>query len=179
MGNCCSPSEKKFFSKKQKYFIISETLNEHEGKITCIIELENTQIVTGSNTGEIKIWNLQFFHCDKTLKTEGQILCLLEFKPNMLLTGGSTNEIILWDIYQPSNEIIYTFTGHDYWINNLVKCNDKIFASSSNDGTIRIWDFLNLNCINIINNNDISILSLIKLNNGKLCAGNIDSTIKI
>ena len=176
MGNCCSSSENKI---SKKIFILSESLTGHEGKITSIIELENTQIVTGSNIGEIKIWNLQYLSCDKTLKTENQILCLLEFIPNMLLTGGSSNDINLWDISQSLNELIYTFKGHDYWVNNLVKCNEKIFASSSNDGTIRIWDYFNLNCINILDNNNLSILSLIKLNNGKLCAGNIDSTIKI
>ena len=46
MGNCCSSSEKKFFSKKpQKYFIISETLNEHEGKIRYQINRDAPAIV--------------------------------------------------------------------------------------------------------------------------------------
>ena len=144
MGNCCSTKEEPPQPPQQiepKLFVLSETLTGHSGKITCLIELENTQIVTGSNNGEIKIWNLQFMFCDKTIKTDGQILCLLEFKSNILFTGGSTNDIKVWDITNLSNELIYAFKGHNYWVTSLVKCDENIFASSSNDGDIRIWDY--------------------------------------
>ena len=35
-----------------------DTLQGHEGKITCIKELQNMNIITGSNVGELKIWSL-------------------------------------------------------------------------------------------------------------------------
>ena len=181
MGNCCSTNDgpaKPPQPLEPKLFILSETLTGHSGKITCLLELENTTIVTGSNNGEIKIWNLQFMFCDKTIKTDGQILCLLEIKSNILLTGGSTNDIKVWDLVDSTNESIYIFKGHNYWVTSLVKCDENTFASSSNDGDIRIWDYSNKKCINILSNNEISILCLIKLKNGKLCSGDIANTIK-
>ena len=63
MGNCCSTNDgpaKPPQPLEPKLFILSETLTGHPAKITCLLELEKTTIVTGSNNGEIKIWNLQF-----------------------------------------------------------------------------------------------------------------------
>ena len=143
-------------------------------------KLNNKNIITGSNKGEFKIWNLKNVKCEKSIKIDNQILCLLEFKPNILLFGKNTNNIELWDInYDSSAKIIHIFKGHKYWVTDLVKCDDNNFASSSNDGDIRIWDYNKKDCIVILSNENINVLSLIRLNNGNLCTGNADFTIKI
>ena len=54
------------------------------------------------------------------------------------------------------------------------------FASSSNDGNIRIWDYKNKSFVHALNvDNRTQILCLIKLNDRRLCTRNLDSTIKI
>jgi len=189
-SNCCPKNENK------KNFVIPppiqpppipspnyyqiDKLEGHEGKITCLKELNNQNIMTGSNEGELKIWNLSKLKCENTIKMEGQILCFLEFEPNMILLGKSTNNIELWDI----NDIflskkIFSFEGHEYWVTDLAKCDERYFASVSNDGNIRIWDYINKICLSIISNNNINFQCLIHLSNGKLCTGDADSTVKI
>lgn len=184
MGNVCESGNNR--DKLQNIspspnFYCYDTLAGHEGKITCLKELNNKNVITGSNKGEFKIWNLNNVKCEKSIKVENQILCLLEFKPNKLLFGKSNNNIELWDInYDSSAKKIHTFRGHRYWVTDLTKCDENnYFASSSNDGDIRIWDFNKKDCIRVLNNNNINILCLIKLNNGYLCSGNADFTIKI
>ena len=82
-----------------------DTLRGHDGKITCIKELTNKNIISGSNEGELKLWNLDRAICESTIKIEGQILCILEFEPNMILLGKSTNNIELWNINDILNSI--------------------------------------------------------------------------
>ena len=61
----------------------------------------------------------------------------------------------------------------------MVKCDDKFFASCSNDGEIIIWDYhLRKKVHNLYGHADC-ILCLIRLNNGNLCSGSADMTIKI
>ena len=157
-----------------------DKLAGHEGKITCIKELQNMNIITGSNLGELKIWNLSKSKCESTIKTEGQILCLLEFEPNMILLGKSTNVIELYDINAIlSPKKVFDFSGHEYWVTDLAKCDNQYFASVSNDGDIRIFDYINKECFSIISNDNINFQCIIRLSNGKLCTGDVDSTIKI
>lgn len=162
-------------------FFQIDTLREHDGKITCIKELKNKNIISGSNEGELKLWNLNKMMCESTIKMEGQILCILEFEPNMILLGKSTNDIELWNIKDILNSVkIHSFEGHEYWVIDLAKCDSRYFASASNDGDIRIWDYYNKICLSIISNeNNINFLCLITLKNGKLCSGDADSSIKI
>jgi len=157
-----------------------DTFKGHEGKITCIKELQNMNIITGSNIGELKIWNLSKSNCESTIKTEGQIFCLLEFEPNMILLGKSTNIIELYDINDTlSPKKIFDFSGHEYWVTGLAKCDYQYFASISNDGDIRIFDYINKECFSIISNENIQLQCIIRLSNGKLCTGDVESTIKI
>ena len=79
MGNkCCKGDDDRILSpapipNTPNYYQL-DTLQGHEGKITCIKELQNMNIITGSNVGELKIWSLTKSQCEKTIKTEGQFL---------------------------------------------------------------------------------------------------------
>ena len=87
--------------------------------------------------------------------------------------------IQLWDINKSLNQSLCSFEGHELWVNCLVKCDDKYFASSSNDSDIRIWDYYSRQCSNILKGHDDCVLTLTKLNDGCLCSGSSDLTIKI
>ena len=151
----------------------------HQEKIVCIIELHSGKIATGSYDSTIKIWNIDTFECEKTINESGHVFCLLEFEENMLLSGINNSTINLWNINTSYRKNIYTFTGHKLWVNGLVKCNNNYFASCSNDTDIRIWDYNQRNCLNVLQGHDNCVLTLILLYDGRLCSGSADSKIKI
>ena len=180
MGICSSSSEPGTSLPKYTQYRQLGSLEDQKGKIICLKELMNHNIITGDSEGEIKIWNLENKSCIKTIELSGKIFCILEFEQDKLLIGGTTNNIDLYDINESPEKLIHKFEGHKYWVNDLVKCDENYFASSSNDGSIRIWDYKNKSFVHALNvDNRTQILCLIKLNDGRLCTGNLDSTIKI
>ena len=136
-----------------------KTIEAHDEKVVCLTELSSGKIATGSYDCKIKIWNLNTYECEKTLNESAYVFCLLEFEKNMLL--------------------MHSFEGHLLWVNCLVKCNHRCFASCSNDSDIRIWDYYTKECKNILKGHSDCVLALIKLNDGRLCSGSSDLTIKI
>jgi len=149
---------------------------EYEEKIFSLIKLESDLILAGTEKGIIFITNDEIEYVIKKIQVEGKVMCLLEFKYKYILAGTSENNIVLWNIDDQNYN--YTLIGHRGWVNNLTKCNDNIFASASNDKTIRIWNYKERKIINTINT-DSDVLSLIKLKDGKLCSSENDCLIKI
>ena len=146
--------------------------------VTAIVLLQSGSIAIGSYDKTISIWNIKVLLNIKKIKVLEKVLALLEFKQDMLLSSHE-NTICLWDINSDKDECIYKFNGHDSWVNCLVKYDDKIFASASNDHKIIIWDYEQRKIIKKFKLHKDSILALIKLNDGNLCSGGADFAIKI
>ena len=160
----------------QLFYHCVQTFNKCKEKIFSLIKLKNDLILAGTEKGKIILLNCEIEYQIKELQIEGSVLCLLEFEENYILAGTSENVIVLWYINDPNFK--YKFIGHKGWINSLIKCNDGIFASASNDKTIKIWDYKEKKIINTFNT-DSSVLCLIKLKEGKLCSSENDCLIKI
>ena len=164
---------------KFKEYHEKQTLKGHTDRVVSLIQLESGNLVTGSYDCTLRVWDLNKNKCISKKEEIGYIFCLLEFEPKMILTGTSENYIGLWDLNSPINEREFTFIRHTLWVNCLVKCDDRFFASASNDGLIIIWDYYNRKNEYELKGHIDSILSLIKLNDGRLCSGFSDGTINI
>ena len=156
----------------------TKTLEGHTEKVVSLIQLSSGNLATGSNDCSVRIWDIEKGECICSFSEKGKVLCLLEFEPNKILTGTTDNNIGLWDINNPTKSL-YNFNKHELWVNGLVKCNEKTFATCSNDQNIYIWDYNNRKCIGELSGHNDCILCLIKLNDGNLCSAGADMTIKI
>jgi WD40 repeat protein len=84
-----------------------------------------------------------------SIETEGLCTCVCQISKSILAI--SSNELIeIWDLR--SESLKSTFGGHTDIIFSLklLKASASIFASSSNDKTIRIWKANNRTCLKII-----------------------------
>ena len=177
--DCGQKEERQLYIDPAKPIYCFKSINAHDNKIACIIQLFSGKIATGSYDHKIKIWNVFNFECEKTIQEKGNVLCLLQYKHNLLLSGTDKNTIQLWDINSPNNNSLCEYKGHSLWVNCLTKCDEDYFASCSNDSDIRIWNINSSNSVNILRGHTECALALIRLNNGKLCSGSADLTIKI
>ena len=177
-------------------FRLKHSFEAHDKIIVSMIELKNKMIATGSYDKTIKLWTLNNGQeiPEKTIYEEGKVFSLLEFEDNMLLSAIdktpddiqeinqiSKDDILirLWDVNSIDNKSLFDFKGHSLRVNALVKCNDKFFASCSNDNTIIIWDYVFRQKNKTLQGHTDCILCMILLKDGKLCSGSADTTIKI
>ena len=161
-------------------YYCEKTLKGHKDKVVSITLLQSGCVATGSYDSTIRIWTLDNYNCTKILQDIGSVIYLLEIEPNKILSATSECNIGLWDIdNNDCKDAIFNFLGHELWVNSLVKCNDRFFASGSNDKNIFIWDYHERKQIRTIKAHDDCILCLIKLKNGNLCSGSSDLFIKI
>ena len=155
-----------------------KTIQGHSDKIVYAIELMDHKIATSSYDSTIKIWNLYpRIKNEKTINEIGYSLCLLEFEKNMLLSGTNKNVINLYNLI--NLKLLFSFKSHESLVNNLVKINNKYFASCSNDKKIIIWDYQKKLCIKVLKGHIGGILSLIILSDNTLCSAGADLSIKI
>lgn len=174
-------------------FTLKSSFKGHNKIIVSMIELENKKIATGSYDYSIKIWDLSTQNCELVINEEGRVFSLLEFEPNLILsaidkTPDNVQDINLinpddiminsWDLNNPDKSL-FSFKGHQLRVNSLVKCDDKFFASCSNDGDIIIWDYHLKRSVGFLKGHMDCILCMIKLNDGRLCSGSADKKIKI
>ena len=179
MGGICEINKLPRYFDPTKPIICNKTIKEHKNKVVYIIILYDEKFATASYDHTIKIWKLNSFKCERTIKEEGSVVCLLEFQPNMILSGNELNRINAWNLNNLNQTSCGKFEGHSLWVNCLAKCDNKFFASCSNDSDIRIWDFFQSKCKSVLKGHTEAVLTLIKLKNGKLCSGSADLTIKI
>ena len=147
-------------------------------EILSIIQLESGDIAFGTSDCKIIIWNIINNSLINQKLDNGSVNCLLEFKYNFLLSGNSINEIFLWDI-NSNLDCLSKFSGNKKSINSLVKCLDNLFASASDDGTIKIWNYEQQKELGKEMAHEGAVLCMILLKNGDLCSGSEDKTIKI
>ena len=164
---------------EKKEFICIKTLIGHSEKVVSLMELLSGKLLSGSYDHTIRIWNFKNNEPERIIKEKGKVFCFLEFEENKILCGTSENCINLWDISSEDNGFIYSFIGHNLWINSLVKCNNNFFASCSNDANIKVWDYYNRVCKSTLKGHVDCVLTLIKLKNNNLCSGSADLTIRI
>ena len=67
--------------------------------------------------------------------------------------------------------------GHEDKIRTLCKIDENYFDSGSFDNTIKIWDINNLNYIQTLNEHNLTIISIIKLEDNRLVSCSEDKTI--
>ncbi len=125
-----------------------EIFIESESKINSIeISPDSKSIVAGTQDGKISIWNVNDTTKVNVIQDESKIaITAVKFNNtgNWLASGDSKGNIKIWD--SKTFEAIENLEGRKSRINDIdFNIDDKLMATSSQDGTARMWDCTNLN----------------------------------
>jgi len=134
------------------------TSSNSTNSIDFILKLSNTQIITVTKNGILKIWDLTVGFSIKTILGPKYLMCIEKININKIATGDFMDgSIKIWDCNTGKyimKIIAHPTTGACCCI---VKLNENQLASGGNDWIIKIWDLTNGTCLKTLKGHKSSI----------------------
>ncbi|KAL1921598.1 uncharacterized protein VTP21DRAFT_11314 [Calcarisporiella thermophila] len=165
----------------------SSTLPGHSDAILSVgFSPDGSQLASGSGDTTVRIWDLDTETPQHTLTGHTHWVLCISWSPDAktLVSGGMDNMVRLWDP-KTGKAIGGPLKGHTKWITALAweplhlnpKCNRV--ASSSKDGTVRIWDTKLRRCTITLAQHTAAVTCIKWGGEGLIYTGSQDKSIKV
>ena len=120
------------------------TLKGHAHYVNCIIECEDTDILTCSWDKTIRRWNRLTGECIRTYTGHGDFVkgIVYDKKTKRIFSGSNDYTIIVWNA--DTGEQIGVIKGHSHNVTCLAFVNATTIVSGSYDKTVILWDILTM-----------------------------------
>ncbi|KAI5963526.1 DOA1 [Candida pseudojiufengensis] len=159
------------FDQDSKYQLIG-----HQGNV-CAMNFKNNELISSSWDGTAIVWNLNEFIPKYILKKhESSVWDCKIIEKDKYITASADKTIKLWH----GDHVVREFIGHSDVVRKLlVLPGSNQFVSSSNDGTIKIWDLNTGSNIATLVGHDSFVYDLALLSNGNLVSTGEDRTVRV
>lgn len=140
------------FDKGDNLFVIEESTGKlrhkligHSGTVQCLAPLSDTQVVSGSDDGSLRIWDTVNGRCIKELRDRQRtVRCLSVLQDGRIVAGFADSILKVWS---PETNHSIQLNGHRGCINCVSALPDGRIVSGSEDSTLRVWDSISGECV--------------------------------
>jgi platelet-activating factor acetylhydrolase IB subunit alpha len=166
-------------------FECTKTLNGHNHNVSSVCFLGEDKIISASRDKTLKIWEISTGYCQKTLSAHSEWVRVVSVNYTNDLIGSCSSDqsIIVWNA--TTGVAVGTLSEHTHVIECIqFACEsacqtiiqseyyhkgdgDKFIASGSRDKLIKIWDAVNLKCLNTLSGHDTWVRGLVFHPHGK------------
>lgn len=182
----------------QTRWYIKEKVMAHNSSVTCIaLAVNNTIVVSGSDCGEVKLWNFPMIeHSGVLLVQEAEAIqcleCLGVASPLVAVAAGDST-ITLWDVVRRQQQ--QKLRGHGDAVGCLAcaisfgssKDTSALLISGSEDKSLKVWETESGTCIQTMKGHHDAVWSVCcpkQLTNGAqnfscVVSGSWDCTIRV
>ena len=109
---------------------------KHTKWVKCLCQLDNGDIISGSDDKSMKIWRNN--ECISSLyEHEDSVRSLCNINSKIFASGGFDNKINIYD--SKNYKKLQILEGHKENVISIIRLVDGRIASCSNDKTIKIW----------------------------------------
>ncbi|KAI8323062.1 WD40 repeat-containing protein SMU1-like protein [Martensiomyces pterosporus] len=124
-----------------------------EESVTCLAFSHTSELVcSGAKDGKIKVWRVKTGSCTKRLPaahSQGVTCVAFSRDDASLLSGGFDNLLRIHGL--KSGKVLKEFRGHTAYITSAVYSDDMTrVVSTSEDGSVRIWDAASASCLHTV-----------------------------
>lgn len=150
-----------------------------DAPVLSIVDLIGNQLLMGSASGEVKLWNYQNQTLVKKLGDHESPVRALAFSGNELIASGSDSGLVcIWD-YKLLKMQQSRHEGHQKPVRCLAFLGNNFLISAADDKKILIVDIKNKKCTAILNAHDGNINFLLVLSPEYFLSASSDRRIKL
>jgi WD40 repeat protein len=156
------------------------TYSQHTSGVYGLEWLDKDTLASaGYLDNEFKLWSMATGQTKRTIQTNQNFTSLKLLNNNIHLAAGLLNgDINIYNI-NDGYYLVSSLKGHTSAVLDLVQISADLLASSSYDGTVRIWDLTTNTCKFILTGHTNSVWGLKQITPNILASGSSDKTIKL
>ncbi len=129
---------------------LAQTLKGHVGWVASLaFSADDQTLVSVGVDYSMRIWTLSTGQCDRVIKGHTSVVWDVAISPRGIIATASDDATVkLWDL---QGNCIRTLTGHRGWVRSVsFSPEGERLATGSTDGTVRIWQVNNGECLQIL-----------------------------
>ena len=136
------------------------SLNGHTDVIRCIIECEDTHVLTCSNDTTIRLWNRLTGECIRIYSGHSSWVRSIVYdkKTKRIFSASDDHTIRVWK--SETDEQIGVMKGHSSYVISLAVVNATTIVSGSYDKTVKIWDVTTMKEIKTMSSHTDFVISV-------------------
>ena len=155
-------------------------LNGHTNTVRCIIECEDTDVLTCSDDTTIRRWNRLTGECIRTYTGHSDWIrsIIYDRKTNRIFSGSDDHTIIT--LNAETGEQIGVMKGHSCCMTSLAFVNATTIVSGCADKTVKIWDITTMKEIKTMSSHTDWVRSIaVTPDRQHVVSGSNDKTVKV
>jgi len=146
----------------------------------CSLAILGDKLVSGADDGCLKTWGIGNWSLHRTVHGHSHVIwALASYGQDIVVSGSSDTTIKVWQVDKNGFNLVTTLTGHRDEVQALtIDVQRDWLFSGSDDGTIKIHECSNWQCIRTLQWSNRAVLSLVSYG-GNLVAGLGNGAISI
>jgi WD40 repeat protein len=151
-----------------------QRLSHHTSAVSGLIQLSNGHLASSSDDSTVKVWNVenngQLLNTFSLGRLANSRFCFITL-PKELFTAVKKETPLVISIFDSNTgDLVKSLNDHESEVFSLVLLDDSHIASSSEDGTIKIWNSVTGQAARRLDTSDPCVILLFPFGDGLLAS---------